>query len=157
MAKKQKEDDEKFAQAKKLKQDQLDHLDALFDGVLEKINSSKQELNGIQTKLSVEKEILAKVKESSEHVFKLNISGVTTGFELPKKLLCSIKESHLEAIFSQRHTIHTNDDDQVYLDRDPNVFGYLVNYLRYPHKEKIVVPNEETKNNLKQEFDYFCI
>lgn len=87
----------------------------------------------------------------------MNVSGITAGFELPKGLLCSIKDSYLEATFSERHRINTNEQGQVYLDREPTVFSYVVNYLRNPSKKKIIVPDQETKENLRLEFEFFCI
>ena len=59
----------------------------------------------------------------------LNVGGVTHGFTVSKHLLCSVKGSALEAMFSGRHALPLYEG-KVFVDRDPQVFNLLINYLR---------------------------
>ena len=83
------------------------------------------------------------------------MSGVKEGFALSQKLLCSQPGSFLEATFSEKEEpLVTNEEGEVVLERDPKLFKYVANYLRLPYKTKIIVPDAETKEDLKAEFSF---
>lgn len=123
----------------------------------EEVKVSHQKILEFEEKLVSEKEWITKANKSGKKIFKLNISGITVGFELSKDLLCKIKGSHLEAMFSGRHRLNVNEQGQVVLDRDPILFKYIIDFLRFNHMKTIFVKDEKMKTDLQQEFDYWCI
>ena len=64
----------------------------------------------------------------------LNVGGVTEDFIVSKDLLCSIKPSTLEEMFSGRHELK-KFNGKVFIDRNPKIFRYVLDYLRIGHKE----------------------
>lgn len=108
-------------------------------------------------KLEEEKMKIPIYDKTNQPFYQLNVSGVTEGLNLPKDLLCSFKDTPLEAMFSERHTINKDDNGHVCLDRDPDLFKQLINYLRSPQKSRIVVKDPNIKEGLKAEFKYWMI
>lgn len=51
----------------------------------------------------------------------------------------------------------TNEEGDVVLERDPKLFKYVANYLRLPYRTKIIVPDAETKEDLKAEFSFLSL
>mgnify|MGYP003918460899 CR=1 FL=1 len=49
--------------------------------------------------------------------------------KVSKKLLTSVPGSALAAMFSGRHEL-AKDDGKTFIDRDPKIFEYLIQYLR---------------------------
>lgn len=60
-------------------------------------------------------------------------------------------------MFSGMFTVPVDEEGQVKMDRDPEVFELLIGYLRFPEKKVIFVRDEETKQRLMAEFNYWCI
>ena len=82
----------------------------------------------------------------------LNLRGQTKGFVVRKSLLCSVPNSTLEALFSGRHHID-KVEGKYFLDRDPQIFRYVINYLgngRYP-----IIKDEETQKLFDEEIDFW--
>ena len=66
---------------------------------------------------------------------KLNVSGTTDGFTLKRSLLTSVSGSALEAMFSDRNIeMLERIDGYIYVDRDPEIFKYIISYLRNDKK-----------------------
>ena len=60
---------------------------------------------------------------------KLNVGGVKYETTLTT-LTADGDNSMLGSMFSGRHELHTNDDAEVFIDRDGTHFGYILNMLR---------------------------
>ena len=60
---------------------------------------------------------------------KLNVGGVKYETTLTT-LTADGDNSMLGSMFSGRHKLHTNDDGEVFIDRDGTHFGYILNMLR---------------------------
>ena len=60
-------------------------------------------------------------------------------------------------MFSEKFTVPTNEDGEVLMDRDPELFELLIGFLRLPERKEIYVKNEEIKQRLLAEFNYWCI
>eukprot|EP01127_Copromyxa_protea_P008856 TRINITY_DN2044_c0_g1_i1.p1 TRINITY_DN2044_c0_g1~~TRINITY_DN2044_c0_g1_i1.p1 ORF type:complete len:491 (+),score=61.58 TRINITY_DN2044_c0_g1_i1:1758-3230(+) len=75
-----------------------------------------------------------------------------------KQTLTSGQGGMLGAMFSGRHKLALNRDGCIFLDRDPEAFRYVLDFLRTnkPH-----LPSPETQPELYaavlDEFDYFCV
>lgn len=108
-------------------------------------------------KFEQERITVKKFNMSDNQFFALNVSGETRGFTLSQYLLTSCKDTPLEAMFSERHTIIKNSEGQVCLDRNPVVFSHMIDYMRNPSKKRIVVADQTTKENLRDEFNYWLI
>ena len=76
-----------------------------------------------------EKDKIAKAQFNLSDILTLNVSGVKKGFTVPRSLLTSVKGSGLEAFFSGRHELEMVDQNP-YLNRDPDTFKLLLQYLR---------------------------
>ena len=59
--------------------------------------------------------------------------------------LTSVKESTLAEMFSDNYPLRYVDDDKVFIDRNPRVFGHMIEYLRNDRK---ILP-KEIPNDLK--------
>lgn len=60
-------------------------------------------------------------------------------------------------MFAGRHEIVTNEDNEVVLDRNPDIFRIMIDYLRSNFSHKILVKDEVTKNKVMAEFNFWCI
>ena len=58
----------------------------------------------------------------------LSVGGVV--FETSRTTLTTVPGSMLEAMFSGRHTIATCEDGRVFIDRDGEHFGLVLNFMR---------------------------
>ena len=50
-------------------------------------------------------------------------------FKIGKSTLTSVQPSELQAMFSGQRILETDAQGRVFLDRDPETFKYLINYL----------------------------
>lgn len=97
------------------------------------------------------------MNKAGEETFTICVSGTTEGFTIGKDLLTKYKDTPLEVMFSGRHELSFNESDQVVLDRDPELFKYVTDYLRFGELPTIVVKDEVMKHRVKAEFDYWCL
>lgn len=84
---------------------------------------------------------------------KLNVGGddVITS----KSTLLSIKGTMIEAMFSGRHKLKTDEQGRYFIDRNLNYFRWVLMYLR---SHKLLLPTDKAeKLRVLDEFDYFCI
>jgi len=87
-----------------------------------------------------------------EQIVSLNVGGTIfcTSYETLVKT-----PSMLQAMFSGRHELHPKKDGTHFFDRDPQIFKYVLNFLR---NGKIIWPEDRRLKKLIQvEFDYFAI
>lgn len=77
-----------------------------------------------QTKVAVEGAL-----DKCKGRVKLNVGGVKYETTLTT-LTADGDESMLGSMFSGRHELHTNDEGEVFIDRDGTHFGHILNMLR---------------------------
>lgn len=121
-----------------------------------KLDKVRNEYEAFVQTFKEERDRVNQANVADDQIFKLNVSGITNGFQVSKKLLCSAKDSVLEAMFSGRHPIKTNEAGEVMLDSDPELFRMVLNCLKET-KTPIKVEKELLKSKLMQEFNYWCI
>ena len=73
-------------------------------------------------------EIAALVKIDSE-IVNINVGG-NLKIQTEKAVLRQIDGSVMQKMFSDMHELKKNEEDEVFLDRDPKTFETLINYLR---------------------------
>ena len=67
-------------------------------------------------------------------VVELDVSGVTDGFKVSKTLLQKVQNSHLASMFSGQQNL-TQVNGKIFLDRNPKVFGLVLDFLRNDQEE----------------------
>ena len=86
---------------------------------------------------------------------KLNVGGVKYETTLTT-LTADGDESMLGSMFSGRHALHTNDEGEVFIDRDGTHFGHILNVLRdasieVPLKDRAGLQAELTYHGITSE------
>eukprot|EP01116_Phalansterium_solitarium_P004676 TRINITY_DN15738_c0_g1_i1.p1 TRINITY_DN15738_c0_g1~~TRINITY_DN15738_c0_g1_i1.p1 ORF type:complete len:335 (+),score=120.07 TRINITY_DN15738_c0_g1_i1:146-1150(+) len=80
------------------------------------------------TRLKTERDLLAERHVQCEDVVALNVGGVR--FTTKLSTLLSHPDSMLSALFSGRHTLPKDSSGAVFVDRDGQLFRFVLNYLR---------------------------
>ena len=96
------------------------------------------------------------MQENGDDIFELDVGGVTDGFKLSKKMLCQVPGSALEAMFSGRHDLRKTVQGKIFIERDPKVFRYMINYLRDSQQKPEIKDEYEAKQFLS-ELDFWGI
>jgi hypothetical protein len=92
-------------------------------------------------------------KTIQDHI-KLNVGGIK--YETTLNTITSDTDSMLANMFSGRHPMKLNDDGYYFIDRDGDIFKYVVKYLR---DKKLNIDDIDilTIKNIKDEAEYFQI
>eukprot|EP01126_Amoeba_proteus_P042509 TRINITY_DN4621_c0_g1_i2.p2 TRINITY_DN4621_c0_g1~~TRINITY_DN4621_c0_g1_i2.p2 ORF type:complete len:189 (+),score=65.07 TRINITY_DN4621_c0_g1_i2:71-568(+) len=94
----------------------------------EQLKKEKEEF--MEERLKWEKEInlVCKYNKDVEDIIELNVGG--TVVETTRTTLTSVSDSMLAAMFSGRHELKKDNQGRYFLDRDPEVFKYVLSFLR---------------------------
>lgn len=95
-----------------------------------------------------------KLKQSND-IVTINVGGKL--FTTRKSTLTSYSSSILCAILNGKHTVSYDKDGNIFIDRDPKLFEYILNYLRDPNQLDIERLDKVTRRRLYIELDYYCI
>ena len=107
----------------------------------------EKEIKILKDKLEQIKKNFGDTKDSS--IITLNVGGrlfITTTFTLTQE------DSMLKAMISGKYKILKDKDDNIFIDRDPDLFKQVLHYLRTDY-----YPTTENRNEFKNELDYYSI
>jgi hypothetical protein len=92
-------------------------------------------------------------KTIQDHI-KLNVGGIK--YETTLNTITSNTDSMLANMFSGRHPMKLNDDGYYFIDRDGDIFKYVIKFLR---DKKLNIDDIDilTIKNIKDEAEYFQI
>jgi len=128
---------------------------------MEKINREKEiillQIQEERKKLEKEKNDFEHLKKSIEsrfpesNVIALNVGGkkMTT----LKSTLCKYQDSMLAVMFSGRHVLNQDEEERIFIDRDPSVFSLVLEFLR--NSEVPVFKDDTEEMKFKRELDFF--
>ena len=95
---------------------------------------------------------LVKTKETDDPIV-LNVGG--TDFTVSRQTLRKIKGSALDAMFSDRHSLKRTGDGTIFIDRDPEIFKLVIEYLR--NGKKPVILDREVRMRFERELDFWIL
>lgn len=87
-----------------------------------------------------------------EQQIKLDVGG--THFTTSQTTLRRFPDSMIGAMFSGRHALTLNKNDEFFVDRDGTHFRFILNFLRDPEHFSVDLPASH-KEELKRETDYY--
>ena len=93
------------------------------------------------------------MEKPSSEILELDVSGQNEGFKVSKSLLNSVPNSKLAQYFSGDHEIPVANG-KFYLDRNPTVFGLVLDYLRNDRTD-ITIEDSLLQNLLEKELNYW--
>lgn len=138
---------------RRLEQDLLEHEEKCKDE-LGRIHNMKYIHSREVQKFEEERSKIIDTSLAAQNMAELNIGG--TIFEANTNSLCQQKGSFLEALLSGRHSVQRDRNDRIFIDRDPDLFRTILNFLRDPSVPPYVTDSAKSVQ-LVTEAEYFNI
>lgn len=137
----------------------MDKLISIQKQFTEAIEEQKKQIQKEWAALREEQEVQKKNKNRLDTTqlkgrIKLDVGGTIFTTSLP--VLTSIKGTYFDAMFSGRWELQKEEDGTIFIDRDPFVFRYILNFLRGDEPLiNLLTPME--KEMLKRDADFYQI
>lgn len=103
--------------------------------------------------LESEKEAVATIQKTQQVIVELNVGGVH--YTTSAATLCKKPGTMLAAMFSGRYEVLKGSDGRVFLDRDGELFAYILCYLRDDTVPVTLDTDELLLRRLQLEFEFF--
>jgi hypothetical protein len=116
------------------------------------------DVDGRQRELSREIEAMQRHREAQEGRVELNIGGYR--YETSVQALRRVPHTFFDAYFSGRYAQDVCADGSIFVDRDGEHFGHVLEYMRDGHvsvAEAGACPSVSLLRTLKREFGFYCI
>jgi hypothetical protein len=116
------------------------------------------EVDARRADLGREVEAMHQHKEAQEGRVELNIGGYR--FQTSVQALRRVPHTFFDAYFSGRYAQDVCDDGSIFVDRDGEHFGHVLEYMRDGHvsvAESGADPSVSLLRALKREFGFYCI
>jgi hypothetical protein len=137
-------------------QNDLKNLLSKIKNEVEKLEIEKKEMIQEQQEFQEIKKKLEKVSSQAKSKIKLNVGGKI--FTTSLSTLTMEKNTYFSLMFSENFNTQPDEDGEYFIDRNPEHFHLILDYLRNPTKE--VNLNEMTKKQLEDfhyEVDFYAI
>jgi hypothetical protein len=137
-------------------QNDLKNLLSKIKNEVEKLEKEKKEMIQEKQEFQEIKKKLEKVSSQAKSKIKLNVGGKI--FTTSLNTLTMEKNTYFSSMFSENFNTQPDEDGEYFIDRNPEHFHLILDYLRNPTKE--VNLNEMTKKELEDfyyEVDYYSI
>ncbi|ELR13903.1 K+ channel tetramerization subfamily protein [Acanthamoeba castellanii str. Neff] len=157
--------DDILAAAAKL-QEQYKHLQERNSRLTAALEDKSKKLQALHQSVEQRGKDLAALELQAHHKFaeelrlragsrvKLDVGGVH--FTTSLTTLMTEPDSMLAAMFSGRHELEKDDDGRVFIDRDGELFNYVLQYLREGELDLFQLPSG-VKQRLKREAAFYCL
>jgi hypothetical protein len=116
------------------------------------------EMDARRTELGREVAAMHQHKEAQEGRVELNIGGYR--FHTSVQALRRVPHTFFDAYFSGRYAQDVCDDGSIFVDRDGEHFGHVLEYMRDGHISVVepgMRPSVSLLRALKREFGFYCI
>ena len=111
------------------------------------INDFFDEIDQVETELRDTKRKIGMVNQTDLIDLQVGANNITVS----RELLTSIKGSKMETVFSGDHTLHVLPNKRIFLDRNPQIFEHVLQYLRT--RRSHVPINNNLESNLRELFE----
>jgi hypothetical protein len=133
-------------------------LEGAHAEVAEERAKALAEVDARRAELAREVAAMHKHKEAQEGRVELNIGGYR--FQTSVQALRRVRHTFFDASFSGRYAQDVCDDGSIFVDRDGQHFGHVLEYMRdgvVSVAEPDVRPSVSLLRALKREFGFYCI
>ena len=142
---------------KKLKEvvkEQLSSFECNIQNILTKYNNKIIEFKAFQQQYLSSLEQVEKSYSKFQNRIKLDIGG--TVFNTTKETLTKIENTYFYVLITNADNFKANEDGSYFVDRDPSVFGRILNFLR-DGKINLEGMTSGMFDLLKKDLDFYCI
>jgi hypothetical protein len=125
---------------------------------LTEVAKERAEVAVKRAELSQEIEVMRVHREMQQGRVELNIGGYH--FETSVQTLQRVPHTFFDAYFSGRYAQDVCNDGSIFIDRDGEHFGHILEYMRDGHvsvAESDARPSVSLLRTLKREFGFYCI
>jgi hypothetical protein len=138
-------------------EDKSKKLQALHQSVEQRgkdLAALELQVQGTEAALAAHHKFAEELRLRAGSRVKLDVGGVH--FTTSLTTLMTEPDSMLAAMFSGRHELEKDDDGRVFIDRDGELFKYVLQYLRERELDLFQLPSG-VKQRLKREAAFYCL
>lgn len=117
---------------------------------------AKQDFIKETIEFNIIKDKMSKICTNCNYKIKLNIGGKI--FTTTLETLTGEKDNFFSAMFSEQFNTKPDEDGEYFIDRDPKLFPYILNYLRNSTEpEWDLLIEKHLFNRFQEEIDFYQI